>query len=328
MATYRKQKNGNWYVEVCVKGIRKGKTFDSKTKAKNWVTETEYQLGRQAEGVSPTHTMADIFDRYADEVSSKKKGAQWELVRLKRFKRESLAPIKLVDIRREHIERWVDDRLKTVKPSSVNRELNLISHCLTQARRWRLMSDNPMDDLKRPKDPPHRDRRITDDEVKRILVCLNYSEEFEITQKQQSAGAAFLFALETAMRAGEICGIHANHIDMTARTVFLPDTKNGLPRNVPLSGEAVRILERLQPWPEGEPVFGLKPGALSTTFREAVARAGINDLKFHDSRHEAITRLAPRLDVLDLARMTGHRDIKQLLTYYNKSASDLAKQLD
>jgi len=62
-------------------------------------------------------------------------------------------------------------------------------------------------------------------------------------------------------------------------------------------------------------------------FRKAVGRAGIQDLHFHDSRHEAITRLSKKMDVLDLARTVGTRDLKTLMTYYERSAADLAKQL-
>ena len=74
-------------------------------------------------------------------------------------------------------------------------------------------------------------------------------------------------------------------------------------------------------------MLGVTAGTVSTIFRKAVSDAGIDNLKFHDSRHEATTRLAQRLMVLDLARVTGHRDIRQLMTYYNKNARELADLL-
>ncbi len=320
MPTYRRQSSGKITVEICVAGIRKSKTFDTKTKAKMWAIEEESLLRKQAGGVSHTHTLGDIFDRYAEEVSNNKKGARWEIVRLNKFKSYPLAGIKLADLKREDFERWIDSR-RDVKPSTINRELNLMSHCLTQARRWRLMSANPLTDLKRPKNPPHRDRLISQAERDLILHALNYSEESPPIQHQQKVALAFLFALETAMRANEICGIRKEHIQ--GRTVFLPETKNGTSRYVPLSSEALRLLDRLE-----SNGFELKSGSLSTTFRKAVIRAGIPNLTFHDTRHQAITALAKKLGVLDLARMVGHRDIKQLMTYFNKSAEDLAQQLD
>ena len=326
MATFRKQSNGKWTAEVCVKGKRKSKTFPTKTHAKNWAAETELSLSAGSVDVSSEFTLSYVFTRYAQEVSEGKKGAHWEIVRLKMFERFQLASVALSDLRREDIEQFIQERLRTVKPSSVNRELNLISHCLTQARRWRLMTGNPMQDLRRPKNPPHRDRRISPDEEERLLLVLDYHEEADFEETRQRVALAFLFALETAMRAGEICSLTRSNIDYKKATAYLPETKNGLPRYVPLSSEAIRLLKKL-PKREGEGIFDLKSGSLSTIFRRAVSRADIDDLVFHDTRHEAITRLAQKLDVLDLARTVGHTDLKQLNTYYNKSAADIAKSL-
>ena len=129
------------------------------------------------------------------------------------------------------------------------------------------------------------------------------------------------------MRAGEICPLRAEHIDGKKRTAYLPETKNGLPRYMPLSDKALALLDRLKPWADAA-VFGLRPASLSKLFRKAVLMAGIENLTFHDSHHEAIiTRLAQKLDVLDLVRAVGHRDIKQLMTYYNKTAEELAMPL-
>jgi integrase len=268
--------------------------------------------------------MNDLFIRYANEISETKKGARWEVVRLNMFARFALAEVKLVDLRREHLEIYISERLKSVEPSSVNRELNLISHCLTQARRWRLMSHNPMDDLRRPKDPPPRDRMFSQAEIDALLTVLDYDSGPVVLSRQRVA-LALLFAFETAMRAGEICSIVAKHINLNECTVHLPKTKNGLPRTVPLSPKAIELLKRFEPWGDN-PVFGLKSGVLSTIFTSAVKKAGIENLTFHDSRHEATTRLAKTFDVLQLARITGHKDLKQLMTYYNETAANLAKK--
>lgn len=283
------------------------KRHDTKAQAKSWAAQTEVELGKMAQGVSTSHSLGDVFNRYANEVSELKKGAQWEIVRLKMFARFSIASVRLVDLKREHFERYIVERLATVKSSSVNRELNLMSHCLTQARRWRLMSHNPMDDLKRPKDPAHRDRRISGREIEMVLLALNYAEDAPVLQQQQKVAVAFLLAIESGMRAGEICSLKAKNVDLVNQTGFLPDTKNGRQRSVALSKEAVRLLKRVEPWCADGSVFGLASGALSTLVKRGVGKTDIHDLTFHDSRHEAITRLARKLDVLDLARMVGHR---------------------
>ena len=189
------------------------------------------------------------------------------------------------------------------------------------------MSHNPMEDLQRPKDPAHRERQISQREIDAVLLALNYSEESPVIEQRQKVAVAFLLAIESGMRAGEMCGLIAEHVNLDDQTVFLPDTKNGRARSVPLSKEAVRLLQRLEPWGEDGRVFGVASGVLSSLFKVGVTKTKIKDLTFHDTRHEAITRLAKKLDVLDLARMVGHRDIKQLLTYYNKSAKEIATQL-
>jgi integrase len=115
-------------------------------------------------------------------------------------------------------------------------------------------------------------------------------------------------------------------VDVAGRFARLPRTKNGEPRAVPLSRAALALLERLPS--DGASVFGLSSASLDTLFRRARQRAGIEGLTFHDSRHEAVTRLARKLDVLDLARMIGHRDLKSLQVYYNATPSEIAARLD
>lgn len=211
---------------------------------------------------------------------------------------------------------------------TVNRELNLISHCLTQVRRWRLMAHEPLKDLKRPKNPPLRFRRITEYEIQQLCIVLGYREDIEMKLKRQFAAVVFLFAIETAMRGGEICMLTKNLIDTKVAAAHLPDTKNSYPRDVPLSPKAMELLKQL-PEPEHDDalLFQLTAQTLDANFRKCCKRTNIDDLHFHDTRHEAITRLASKLDVLDLARVTGHRDLKQLLIYYNKTAEELAQQL-
>jgi integrase len=135
---------------------------------------------------------------------------------------------------------------------------------------------------------------------------------------------AFLFAIETGMRASEIAGMTWDRTDMVRQVVKLPMTKNGSAREVALSSEAVRILESL---PRQDPVWAMTTVQMDALWRKVNKRAKVEDLHFHDSRHEAVSRLAKKLDVLSLARMIGHKDIRQLQTYYNETAEDLAKRL-
>ena len=309
-----------------VGGQRRSKTFDTKRLAQAWVAE----MVTKDTGVALLNsTLADLSARYEREVSEAKKGARWEMIRLKMYERDypKLFARKLSSIQREDIEQLIDDRLKQVKPSTVNRDLNLIANLFTQARRWRMMTHNPMADIKRPKDPPPRDRRISQEEIDRLLVALDHVDGAQPRTQRQKVATAFLIALETAMRQGEICKVTWDDVHLDERYVFLPHTitKTGVQRNVPLSKEAVRLIGTLPK--EKEEMLGVSAGVVSTMFRKAVADSAIDNLTFHDSRHEATTRLAQKLPVLDLARVTGHRDIKQLMTYYNKDARELADLL-
>ncbi|BBB60248.1 hypothetical protein UNDKW_1975 [Undibacterium sp. KW1] len=164
------------------------------------------------------------------------------------------------------------------------------------------------------------------EEVQILLVDLVLGESL-IQSKTQAVAVAYLFAIETAMRQGEICGLLEAHI--TGNVAHLPKTKNGMKRDVPLSKQALKLLSYL-PKPERaeDNLFMLSADSLSTLFRKATKACLIEDLTFHDSRHEAITRLAKKLNVLDLARMVGHRDLRMLQVYYNESAAEMASRLD
>jgi integrase len=178
-----------------------------------------------------------------------------------------------------------------------------------------------MADVGKPASPPARRRRISADEIDRIVMALGYGGGPAETVSDRVA-LAFLFALETAMRAGEILGLRPQ--DVAAKSVTLQATKNGDVRRVPLSPRAREILTLL---PAADPVFGLDPGSRDALFRKARDRAGVVDLHFHDSRAEAIWRLSKKLDVLELARVIGHRDIKSLMLYYHADADELADRL-
>lgn len=146
----------------------------------------------------------------------------------------------------------------------------------------------------------------------------------EVRTVGQACAVAFLAALATGMRAGELCGLRWDQVH--GDYVSLPVTKNGKPRDVPLSSEAQRLVERARGY---DPllVFGLSTQSLDANFRKYRDRAGLSGFTFHDARHTAATRMARLVDVLSLCRIFGWSNTKQALTYFNITASDLAKRL-
>jgi len=322
MASIKKH-GKKWRVQVEKNGKRASKTFDSKGEATTWASEKELEFANPAKYVASRKRVSDMFDRYSKEVSPSKKGQHWEEVRLNKFKRSWLADLLVSEVSAKDISKWRDQQLKKLSPASVNREMNLLSAVFQSAfKDWEWVLFNPVRGVTRPKQPKPRDRRVSKSEIKAICDQLGFDGHTVETKKQQIA-CMFLIAIETAMRLGEIHGIEPDELHLDDRFVQLPDTKNNDSRDVPLSKEAVRLFNLAMP-----DLFTISKASVSVLFRKAVDAAGIKDLRFHDSRHEAITRLARKLDVLDLARMIGHRDPKSLMIYYNATASEIAGRLD
>lgn len=330
MASVVKRPNGKWRAEVRIKGRYKSKSFTTEVDAWAWAAQMEREFkAMRGEGLVGGKTVADAFVRYVEEVTPGKKGARWELVRLNKLKSDPISNGYLENLCVEDVQEWVDRRLKCVSGASVNRELNLISAVFSvAAKRWRWLGRNPCADVERPKNPPHRDRRIAEVEINRILEALGFVEGQPLADCRQAIAVAFLLALETAMRQGEIWGLVWDNVFLDQQFLRLPDTKNGTRRDVPLSKRAVQLLRMLQALGDGKRVVPFNQASCATLFRRAVALADIHDLTFHDTRHEALTRLASKLDMLALARMVGHRDPRSLMIYYNPTASELAEQLD
>lgn len=316
-----------WRAEVYYQGKRvASKYFETKKAAMLWEEFEKERAKNNQKHDSPNRTFSDILIRYRDSVTPQKKGAIWETRRLEMILRDPLASIPLDQLSKRHFADWIERRLQSVSGSSVNREMNLLSHCCRVAMNdWEWISAMPTTGVSRPKEAKARDRRITTDEIDQLCYVLEVGDGQSIESKKQEVGIAFLFAIETAMRMGEICSLKP--ADIRGRVAYLCDTKNGFPRNVPLSERALELIAMLPPNDKGT-LWSLDSSQLSAMFRKYRDKCRIEDLTFHDTRHEAITRLAKKLKVLDLARMTGHRDLNMLQVYYNESADDIAAKLD
>lgn len=318
MASIRKWKKG-FRAEVARQGVRRSKVFPTKQQAKDWAARQEYLI-LNGDKIASATPFGEVLDRYAREVSPRKRGHRWEVIRLERLQRDKIARKTMGQLGPEDFSDWRDRRLAEVSGASVRREMVLMSAVLTQARKeWGLISDNPMKDVRKPANPGRRERRVAAGEIERM----QHVAGDDLSAATARAFHAFLFAMETGMRAGEIRGLSSATVDTAARVATLPRTKNGSARQVPLSAEAVRLWEALP----GDG-FDLTDRQLDVLFRKVRDKAGVSGLTFHDSRHEAITRLSRKLDPLALARMVGHRDLKMLMVYYDETAEELAKRLD
>jgi integrase len=321
LASIRKLPSGRWQAQIMRAGVRKSKSFTSKTEARDWVGREEYLIS-DSRPKGATVTLGEAFNRYASEISPKKRGERWEVVRLRKLRKDGMAAILMSDLTPADFATWRDRRLCEVSPGTVKREMELVSGVLAIARQeWVYLSDSRMAEVRRPSKPAPRNRLVT----KRELEALAISAGADLNNATARAFHAFRFAIETAMRSGEILGLTWPNVDLESRVAHLPMTKNGTARDVPLSTEAVRLLQAL---PSSDPIFNLDATSRDALWRKLRDRAGVEGLTCHDARHSVITQLARKLDVLDLARMVGHKNISQLMTYYNESAASIAKRLD
>lgn len=322
MASIQKHRAG-WRVQIYVNGRRESRVCPTRAEAAQWALQREGELsGRKL----PAKTFGDALRAYETDVAPQHRGWRWESLRAKAMQRESLAGLLLAGMAADDFARWRDKRLRTHAPGTVAREMNLMRSALEYARRdLRWILANPMQDVRWPKTPPGRRRRVAAGEVKAVAAALGLADGLRAETAVERVGLAFLFALETAMRSGEICGMRWSDVFLQSRYVILPRTKNGDQREVPLSPRAVEILRAL---PEGDgPVFGLTDQVRDVLWRKH-RPSGLSDLHFHDTRGEAIWRLSKKLDVLQLARMIGHRNPASLMSYYRESAAEMAKLLD
>jgi len=274
--------------------------------------------------------LADALQRYALEVSPTKRGQDFELLRIRAFLRHDTFPahILLSDLQPKHLAQWRDARLAVVKAGSVLRDLVLLSHVLEVARReWRWIAANPMRDVRKPASPPHRERVIAHWEVRRMLRAMQWSTRAPVTSATQAVAWCFVLALQSGMRAGELCGLRWDDVRADHVLLHAGKTKSGLARAVPLTRTARRSVQALRGFHDTL-VFGITAQSLDVLFRRYRQRCGLSGFTFHDARHSAATRLAPVLDVLTLCKVFGWSNTTRALTYYNPTASQIAARLD
>jgi integrase len=323
MASFEKVKVGV-RVHVQVRGQRDSATFSTKREAQLWAAQREIDLQTMAQGREGSiRTVQDAFDRYAREVSPDHKGARWEAVRLAKLGRE-FDRVMLDKLTTAHVVRWRDLRLLQVGPASVLREMKLLSAVFEQCRKeWKWLIVNPAKDVRKPTAPPHRERVLSLNEIKRLLRALGYPGR---TLPRHAVAHAMLLALRTGMRQGELAGLRWE--DVWPDFVRLHDTKNGTARDVPLSAKARRLLEKMRGY-STDLVYRTKAGNIDVLFRAAKTRAGVSGCVWHDTRHTAATWIGStgRLNLMEFCKMFGWRDPRHAMIYFNPTASNLAAKL-
>ena len=335
---YIRKTGDKWRAEVERAGKRTSKRFRTKREAELWAAQQETDFVSARDAPKYSRTVADGVDRYLREVTPKKASARGETLRLGFFLRAfpALAKMRLADVRTADLAAWRDARLASISPGGFLREVTPIRHMFKLAgREWGWMpKESPFDGLGMPDSPPARTRRISPSEARRILRELGFvTGQAPVTLTQQIAWA-LLVALHTAMRSGEVLGLTRQTVDLKRRVVTLAQHKTARitgARQVPITRQAARVLGVLDAAAQAQgrdAYFTVSAATKDALFRRHVKGLGLADVHFHDARATALTRLARRVDVMVLARISGHTDLKILLkTYFRASAAELAQQL-
>jgi integrase len=319
--------NGKYHVRVRIKGHKTHcNSFIYKADALKWALETDraIRLGEfQDEDKKEDITIGELLQRYSQQISISKKSCTIERLRIGKMQRHWISQIMLSKLCEVDIARYRDERLVEVSSVTCLRDLGLISHMINIARReWGYKKpNNPVSGIRKPTGTNQRNRRLEDGEESRLLASLSLSENRWLHPLVR-------FAIETAMRRGELLSLKRFNVNVSKRYVHLPDTKNGESRNVPLSPTALSILNDIPVDDTNELVFPVHYEGLKGLWKRALKRADITDLRFHDLRHEATSRFFEKgLNVMEVAAITGHKDLRMLKRYTHLRAEDLALKL-
>lgn len=328
MATISKRGN-RWFAQVRRKGYPAVyKTFGSKSDAMVWTRVQEAQIDRAE--VGPTKlprslTLKGILERYLAEITPQKRSAESERLRLMKLMRHPVCSLPLSDVSSSAIASFRDERIKVAAAGTVCRELSLIHHALEVARReWGFrIPVNPVQSVTKPRLQNARNRRLRGGELERLQSALAQT-------RNPLVGSIVLFAIETGMRRAEILSLQWSLVSLDQRTAHIPVSKTGKARTIALSPRAIAILSTRRDLTEGEGlVFPITANAFRLAWERLRTRAGLKDLRFHDLRHEAISRFFEiGLALPEVALLSGHRDSRMLLRYTHMVAQDVALKLE
>jgi len=331
MAVIERRGPVQYRVRIRSRGQSLSQTFATREAAEIWARETEQQI---RDGVydavvsADTITLSECVDRYLRDVTpTKRRARNREQIIAAHILTHAIAALPLGRVRGADVSAYRDDRLKSVSASTVNRELNFLGHVFTTAaKEWGYESvANPVALTRRPRPAPARDRRLRPGEWPILYRSLRQARNPWLRPLVR-------LLLETAARRGELLSVQWGDVDLGRRLMSIRQTKTGKPRTVPLSTRAVRTLrvwQKMSGAPKNSgPVFPVTPNAVKLSWERARERAGIPDLRMHDLRHEATSRLFERgLDVAQVASITGHETLSMLQRYTHLRASDLLEKL-
>ena len=329
MATITKRKNG-WNAQVRRKGFApRTKTFPTKREATTWAREQEGLIdqGRLPVTEAPLKqtTLTQLIARYLTDVTPRKRSADTETIRLRRMQRDPIAALRLDELKPMHFATYRDERLKVAKPGTVRREMYLFACVIDVATKdWGYpFMINPVRKVSFPIANDARDRRLEAGEAEKLQAALATTRNAHIARIVQ-------LAIETGLRRREVLELTWRNVDLGRRVAYIPLTKTGVPRTIPLTDNAIKLITGLQATADTADgrLFPITLNAFKHAWKRVQARAGLGDFRFHDLRHEALSRFCELgLSVPELSVISGHKDPRMLFRYAHLRADELARKL-
>lgn len=317
MGSIRKR-NHQWNAQVRIKGWQPlSKTFQTKRQAQQWIQETETAVRSKELGIAerPNMTLSEACELYTQTISANHKGHHIEAHRLAKIASAAIGKLQLHRLERHHIQAHFEARSRMVSPSTLRREFLLLKRLLTVALdQWNTpIKAHPMQHLTAPPNADNRTRRISATEWEALLEAAHQ-------QRNPLVPAVIQFAYETGMRRSEILNLRLSDVDLEMQIAQLHDTKNGTPRSVPLTPKAKAIAERhLQD--TQDLLFDISANAIQQAWQRILRKTGIQNLRFHDLRHEAISRFFEMgMSIAEVSCISGHKDVRQLFNYTHMQA--------
>lgn len=352
MATITARGDGQYQAKIRMSGHPSvSKTFPTRKLAEQWAAATEVDMLRGEfipRKAVEVITLGKCLGKYADERSAGKKGEKQELVRIKKLQSHPLANKAVSQITVDDIEDYVYERRKdksqrnpanNVSEATIRLEVMLLSAVFEAAKskRWNYCRTNPVRDIDQDAKPgksSERTRRLVGDEESRLLTAL------DTRCRNPDIPLVVRLAITTATRQSELIGKGSTstrmaspglcweNINLAQRSAKLIDTKNGKDRIIPLGDGALALLSALPRPITGGPVFKVTQDGLIRSFASACDDAGIEDLKFHDLRHEATSRMIEAgLSQLEVQSITGHSNAEMVKRYTHLDTLKLARKL-
>ncbi|MDG1707507.1 MAG: site-specific integrase [Emcibacteraceae bacterium] len=300
------------------------KSFLYRKDAETWARTIERELDNGCEiidrSILTTTSLTDLMKRYRDTVTIKKKRSKVETYCIDAFLRHKCTNLMLSEITPKTFADYRDERLSQVKPATICREFTIYQHAFQIAiNEWDIpLGSNPLHKVKWPKYEDKRNRRL---EAGELVSMIGYCK----THQQPELLNAIILAIETGMRRGELLRVSKEHFNSDNRTLFISITKSGYPRTIPLTTKATEIISKLEPT---ETIYSKSTEGFVSAWQSLIKHTEIKGLRFHDLRHEAISRFFEMgLSVPEVALISGHRDYRMLQRYTHLRPEQVVNKL-